>query len=58
MTDEEFKKIQAVVAKTSELVCDKFCKFSNTGKDGHCIWCQMNADKCPLDDLLSTVELR
>ena len=58
MSDEELKKIQKVTEKTVDNICNTFCKFSKTGKDGKCIWCQMNGDKCPLDDLLSTVGLR
>ena len=58
MTDEELKLIQKVVDKTADSICNTFCKFSKTGNDGHCIWCQMNGDKCPLDDLLATVKLR
>jgi len=56
MADEEVLK--EVVSELSEQICGSFCKFSNTGTDGHCIWCQMHSDKCPLDELLEAVGLK
>lgn len=50
--------VQIVVEETVEEICDKFCKFSGTGTDGHCIWCQMHEDDCPLDELLKVVGLK
>lgn len=50
--------IQKVVENLAEEICDKFCKFSNTGNDGHCIWCQAHNDECPLDEILVKVGLK
>jgi hypothetical protein len=54
----DISDIQLVAEQTAEEICDKFCKFSGTGKDGHCVWCQIHEDNCPLDKLLKVVELK
>lgn len=50
--------IQDTVERLAENICDNFCKFSNTGNDGHCIWCQMHNDECPLDEIMEKAGLK
>lgn len=58
MKKSQLKEIQEIVDKTSSEICDQFCKFSGTGENGHCVWCQMHEDDCPLDKLLEVVDLK
>lgn len=45
-----------IILETCEEICDKFCKFENTGSDGMCVWCQTHENKCPLDKLIKMAE--
>lgn len=45
-----------IILETCEEICDKFCKFENTGSDGMCVWCQTHENKCPLDKLMKMAE--
>ena len=51
-------RIAEKVEKLAEDICDKFCKYSGTGEDGHCIWCQTHNDECPLDEIMEEVGLK
>lgn len=45
-----------IILETCEEICDKFCKFENTGSDGMCVWRQTHENKCPLDKLMKMAE--
>lgn len=55
---EEMEKMAEIVERLADKICNNFCKFSGTGKDGHCIWCQTHNDECPLDEIREEVELK
>ena len=48
--------IREVITDTCSEICDNFCKFSNTGSNGKCAWCQLHDDKCPSDSLIKAAE--
>lgn len=50
--------VQIIVMETVEEFCNKFCKFSNTGSENQCAWCQMHDGECPFDKLLGEVGLK
>ena len=50
------KNIRETITDTCSNICDNFCKFSNTGSNGTCVWCQLNDNNCPLDDLIKAAE--
>lgn len=50
--------LQIIVAETIETICDKFCKFSGTGKDNECVYMATHDGKCPLDELVEKAGLK
>lgn len=54
--EEAMDELKEIVEKLTEDICDNFCKFSGTGKDGQCVWCKINNDNCPLDAIKDYVE--
>lgn len=55
---EEMDKIADLVEELAENICDKFCKYSGTGEDGKCLWCQTHNNECPLDEIMEEVGLK
>lgn len=55
---EEMEEIAELVDELSDEICNKFCKYSGTGKDGKCDYCIAHDNKCPLDKILREVGLR
>lgn len=50
------KEEAQIIDNTCSKICDKFCKFGNTGNDGQCIWCLTHNNECPLDELLDILK--
>lgn len=47
---------QDLIIKTTETICDDFCKFSGSGdSESGCVWCQMHEGACPFDELLERI---
>lgn len=51
MTDLERKMIETI-----EKVCDNFCKYSGTGDDNGCVYCQTHCGECPFEDVVKEIE--
>lgn len=48
-------ELENLIIQTSENVCDNFCKYSGTGNENGCVYCQTHCGECPLDDLLKEI---
>ena len=55
--EEEMDEVRELVDELSENICDNFCRYSGTGKDGKCEYCINHNNECPLDDLMRKVGL-
>ena len=47
--------LQNLIVETVENVCDHFCKYSGTGDENGCVYCQTHCGECPFDDLLKEI---
>ena len=48
--------LQKKIVETMDTIYDQFCKYSNTGDDNGCVYCQTHCGKCPFDDLAKEIE--
>ena len=46
------------IIETTEEMCDKFCKFSGTGDENGCVWCQTHENECPLDKIYEALGVK
>lgn len=53
---KEIDDIKLKIEETCEIICDKFCKFNNTGRDNQCVWSLMHDGECPLDKLMEVIK--
>lgn len=55
--EEKMDEIREIVDELTDEICNKFCKYSGTGKDGKCDYCTAHNNKCPLDKIMKEVGL-